>query len=65
MADCWLWYGIFADEVLEIRHVNNRRDVLRYIAEDEIRQEDILAAGGLLIPCGQVNHDPCFKCNYM
>ncbi|KAF6159303.1 hypothetical protein GIB67_032074 [Kingdonia uniflora] len=42
-ADCWFWNNIFADEVSEINHP---RAVLRYIAEDEIRQEDVLAAGG-------------------
>ncbi|KAF6157719.1 hypothetical protein GIB67_037292 [Kingdonia uniflora] len=47
----WFWYGFFADEVLKVNH---RRDVLRYTTEDEIRQEDILTVGGLLIPCGQV-----------
>ncbi|KAF6154232.1 hypothetical protein GIB67_001128 [Kingdonia uniflora] len=61
-TDRWFWYGIFADKVLEI---DQRRVVLTHIADDEIRQEDVLATGGLLISCEQMNHVPCFKYNYM
>ncbi|KAF6169368.1 hypothetical protein GIB67_016538 [Kingdonia uniflora] len=46
-ANRWFWYGIFAEEVLETAH---RCAVLRYITVDEIRQEDIHVAGGVLIP---------------
>ncbi|KAF6144195.1 hypothetical protein GIB67_004868 [Kingdonia uniflora] len=56
-ADRWFWYDIFVEEVREKFH---HRAVLRYIAEEEIRQEDVLAVGGVLISCGQVNHVPRF-----
>ncbi|KAF6141963.1 hypothetical protein GIB67_037931 [Kingdonia uniflora] len=39
-ANHWFWYDIFAEEVLGTIH---RHAVLRYIVEDEIRQENILA----------------------